>query len=84
MGADPDPLVEELLCARRDRQVLAVTVGVGIIASVILGLGSSLGALGGEQTHNQGALAYFTLPLAASLGIGYGLFWLRGRRRRRL
>ena len=79
--ADPDPLVEELVLARRDRQVLAVAVGIGIGLSVVLGVGSTLGALGGEQARNHGALAYFVVPLVASTGVGYGLYWLRRRRR---
>ncbi|MBA3460054.1 MAG: hypothetical protein H0T46_08850 [Deltaproteobacteria bacterium] len=78
MGADPDPLVEELVRARRDRQVIAVAVACGIVVSVLLGLGASLGSLG---DRNQGMLAYFVVPLALSLVIGYGLYWLRRRRR---
>ncbi len=81
MGADPDPLVEELVRARHDRQVLAIAVGIGIVASVLLGTFSALGALGGDTAHNHAALAYFVLPLAASIGIGYALYWLRRRRR---
>ncbi len=68
--------------ARRDRQVLAVAVGVGIVVSVVLGLGSTLGSIGGDHARNHGTLAYFILPLLASLGVGYGLYWLRRRRRR--
>jgi len=68
--------------ARRDRQVLAVAVGIGIVVSVLLGLGSALGALGGEHARNHGALAYFVVPLLVSIGVGYGLYWLRRRRRR--
>ncbi len=79
--ADPDPLVEELVRARRDRQVLAVAVGIGIVLSVVLGVGSTLGALGGAHYRNHGALAYFVVPLGASVGVGYGLYWLRRRRR---
>ncbi|MEO7091875.1 MAG: hypothetical protein ABI175_01410 [Polyangiales bacterium] len=81
MGADPDPLVEELVRARHDRQILAVTVGVGIVASVVLGVFFALGALGGDRARNHAALAYFTLPLVFSIGVGYGLYWLRRRRR---
>lgn len=80
MGTDPDPLVEELLRARRDRQVLAVAVGVGIVISVLLGLGSTLGSIGGAQARNHGTLAYFVVPLLASIGVGYALYWLRRRR----
>lgn len=71
MGTDPDPLVEELVRARRDRLVLAYFIAVGIVASVVLGVGSSLGALGGEDVRNHGALAYFVVPLAASIAFGY-------------
>ncbi len=81
MGVDPDPLVEELVRARHDRQILAVAVGVGITVSVVLGVFFSLGGLGGDHARNHAALAYFTLPLIASIGIGYGLYWLRRRRR---
>ena len=80
MGADPDPLVEELVRARHDRQILAVAVGVGIVCSVVLGVFAALGALGGDRARNHAALAYFVLPLVASIGIGYGLYWLRRRR----
>jgi len=81
VGADEDPLVDEIVRARRDRMVIAIAVAVGIVVSVVLGLGSSMGALGGEQARNHGALAYFVVPLAASLAIGYGLYWIRTRRR---
>ncbi len=81
MGADPDPLVEELVRARHDRQIVAVAVGIGIACSVVLGVFFALGALGGDRARNHAALAYFVLPLVASIGIGYGLYWLRRRRR---
>jgi hypothetical protein len=81
VGPDEDPLVDEIVRARRDRMVIAIAVGVGIVFSVVLGVGSSLGALGGDEVRNHGALAYYVLPLAASLAIGYGLYWLRRRRR---
>ena len=80
--ADPDRLVEELVRARHDRQVLAVAVGIGIVLSVVLGVGSTLGALGGEHYRNHGALAYFVVPLVLSIGVGYALYSLRRRRRR--
>jgi len=83
VGADPDPLVEELVHARHDRQVFAVAVGIGIACSVVLGVFFALGALGGDAPRNHAALAFFVLPLGASTGIGYALYWLRGRRRRR-
>ncbi len=79
--AEPDPLVEELVRARRDRQVLAVAVGIGIVLSVVLGVGSTLGAMGGERGRNHGALAYFIVPLVASIGVGYALYWWRRRSR---
>jgi hypothetical protein len=81
VGADPDPLVEEVVRARHDRQIVAVAVGVGIICSVVLGVFFSLSGLGTDRTRNHAALAYFVLPLAGSIGIGYGLYWLRRRRR---
>jgi hypothetical protein len=77
VGAEPDPLVEELVRARRDRQVIAIAVACGIVASVLLGLGAALGSLG---DRNPGMLAYFVVPLALSLAIGYGVYWLRRRR----
>ena len=80
VGADPDPLVEELVRARRDRHVLAVAVSVGIVLSAVLGLGAAIGPLGGAA-RNHAALAYFVAPLGVSLAVGYGLFWLRRRRR---
>ena len=66
--------------ARRDRRVLVVSVAIGIVASVVLGLGSALGALGGAEPRNHAALAYFVVPLAVSVAVGYGLYWLRRRR----
>ncbi|MBL9013503.1 MAG: hypothetical protein JNL83_04955 [Myxococcales bacterium] len=82
MGPDDDPLVEELVRSRRDRQVLAVAVAIGIVTSVVLGLGAALGSLGGHEPRNHGALAYFLVPLVLSLAIGYGHDWLRRRRAR--
>jgi hypothetical protein len=81
VGADPDPLVEELVRARRDRLVIAHAVAVGIVVSVVLGVGSALATFGGGASRNHGALAYFVVPLAASVAVGYGIFWLRRRRR---
>lgn len=81
MGADPDPLVEELVRARHDRQIFAVAVGVGIVCSVVLGVFFALDALGADRARNHAALAFFVLPLVTSSAIGYGLYWLRRRRR---
>jgi hypothetical protein len=81
VGPDPDPLVEEVLRARRDRRVLVVAIAIGIVTSVVLGLGAALGGLGGAEPRNHAALAYFVIPLVASLVIGNGLYWLRRRRR---
>ena len=80
MGPEDDPLVEELVRARRDRQVIAIAVAVGIVLSTVLGLGAAIGPLGGAA-RNHAALAYFVVPLALSLGVGYGLDWMRRRRR---
>ena len=80
--AEDDPLVEELVRARRDRQVIAVAVAVGIVVSVVLGIGAAMGALGGREARGHGALAYFVVPLALSIAVGYGHDWLRRRRRR--
>jgi len=64
---------------RADRQILVVAVAIGIVTSVVLGIGSTLGALGGEQARNHAALAFFLVPLAVSLTIGYAVYWLRRR-----
>lgn len=82
MGADEDPLVEELVRARHDRQIIAVSVGIGIVCSVVLGVFFALGAIGGDRPRNHAALAFFVLPLGASIGIGYALYWWRRRRAR--
>ena len=78
---DPDPLVEELVRARRDRRVLVVCVAIGIVLSVVLGLGASLGALVGTRTYAPATLALFVGPLALSTGLGYALYRRRVRRR---
>ena len=82
MGPEDDPLVEELVRARRDRQVIAIAVAIGIVFSTVLGMGAALGALGGATPRNHGALAYFVIPLALSIGVGYGHDWWRRRRRK--
>lgn len=83
MGPDADPLVEELVRARRDRQVIAIAVAVGIVLSTVLGIGAAMGALGGREARGHGALAYFVVPLAVSIAVGHGVDWLRRRRRSR-
>ena len=80
MGSEDDPLVEELVRARRDRQVIAIAVGVGIVFSAVLGLGAALGAVHGTE-RDHAALVFFVMPLVLSLAVGYGLYWLRRRRK---
>jgi CHASE2 domain-containing sensor protein len=82
---DPDPLVEELLRARRDRRPVLVGAAIGIVLGVTFGMASFLGALGsaveGEQARNHAAIVYFVAPLAIGLGLGYAVYGVRRRRR---
>lgn len=83
--ADPDPLVEELVRARRDRRVLVVAAVIGIIAGVALGMAMFLGALGsaveGAEQSNHDALAFFLVPLIVSMAVGYVVYRWRSARR---
>ena len=80
--SDPDPLVEEIVRARRDRLPLVVAAAVGILLGVVLGMSSFLGALAGDRSRHHAALAFFVSPLIVSMAIGYGLYRWRIRRRR--
>ncbi len=80
--SDPDPLVEEMVRARRDRRPLLVAAALGIVLGVALGMAMFLGALGGDRSRNHAALAYFVTPIFVSMGIGYGVYRWRIRRRR--
>lgn len=80
--SDPDPLVEEILRARRDRRPLVIAAAVGIIVGVALGMAMVLGALGSERSRNHAALAFFVSPLIISMALGYGAYRWRIRRRR--
>lgn len=80
--SDPDPLVEEILRARRDRRPLVIAAAIGIIVGVALGMAMFLGALGGERSRNHAALAFFVSPLILSMAVGYGVYRWRIRRRR--
>ena len=84
--ADPDPLVEEIVRARRDRRPLVIAAVVGIIAGAALGMGFTLGALGSASEgthgfHTPAALLFFIGPPIVSMTIGYAAVALRRRRR---
>lgn len=86
MAADPDPLVEEIVRARRDRRPLVIGAAVGIIAGVALGMGFMLGALGSAAQgaggdRNHAALAFFIGPPIITIAIGYAVMMIRMRRR---
>lgn len=79
--SEPDPLVEEIVRARRDRRPLVVAAAIGIVLGVALGMPMFLGAIGGDQSRNHAALAFFLAPLVVSMAIGYALYRWRIRRR---
>ncbi len=78
---DADPLVEEMLRARRDRRPLVIAAAIGITLGVALGMAMLLGALGSDRSQNLAALAFFVAPLLVSMTIGYGVYRWRTRRR---
>jgi CHASE2 domain-containing sensor protein len=80
--SDPDPLVEEIVRARRDRRPLVIGAAIGIIAGLALGMAMFLGALGGDRSRNHAALAFFVTPLIVSMAVGYSVYRWRTRRRR--
>ena len=79
--SDPDPLVEEMIRARRDRRPLVIAAAIGIMLGVALGMAMFLGALGGDRSRNHAALAFFVTPLVVSMAVGYGVYRWRTRRR---
>lgn len=79
--SDPDPLVEEMVRARRDRRPLVIAAAVGIMVGVALGMTMFLGAIGGDRSRNHVALASFVTPMLVSMAIGYGAYRWRIRRR---
>lgn len=79
--SDPDPLVEEIVRARRDRRPLVIAAALGIVIGAVLGMAMFLGALGGDRSRNHAALAAFVTPLIVSMTVGYGVYRWRIRRR---
>ena len=79
--SDPDPLVEEIVRARRDRRPLVIAAALGIVIGAVLGMAMFLGALGGDRARNHAALAAFVTPLIVSMTVGYGVYRWRIRRR---
>jgi sterol desaturase/sphingolipid hydroxylase (fatty acid hydroxylase superfamily) len=84
VAADPDPLVEEMMRARRSRRPLVIAVSIGIVIGVALAMAMFLGALGGEEprdhSRNRAAMAFFVAPLVFT-AIAYAIHRWRGRRR---
>lgn len=80
--SDPDPLVDEIVRARRDRRPLVIAAAIGITLGAALGMAMFLGAVGGDRSRNHAALAFFVAPLLVCLAIGYGMHRWRTRRRR--
>jgi hypothetical protein len=86
---DPDPLVGEIQRERRDRRVLVIAAAIGIISGAVVGMAFMLGAIddAGEATggllHGHGALLGILGPPVLCMAIGYAIFALRRRRRRR-
>jgi hypothetical protein len=84
--ADSDPLVEEIVRARRDRRPLVIAAVIGIVTGAALGMGFTLGALGSASQgthglHDPAALLFFIGPPIVSVAIGYAMVVLRRRRR---
>lgn len=83
MGVEPDPLVEEMLRARRHRRILVVAAAIGIVVGVTLAMGVFLGAMGSAvdgAARGSAAVGYLVVPVAACLTTGYVIY---ARRRRR-
>ncbi len=86
MAVDPDPLIEEIVRARRDRLVLVIAAVIGIVVGAVLGMGFTLGAFGSavdgaRHPRSPAALLFFVAPLAVTMPVGY-LVYLAIRRRR--
>lgn len=82
--SEPDPLVEELLRARRDRRPLVIAVVLGIVAGIVLGMASVVGAFGaavsGTRDRHLATLLYFVAPVGVSVGVGALITRARQRR----
>lgn len=82
--SDPDPLVEEMVRARRDRLPLVIAAAVGIVLGVALAMATFLGALDRGDSHhtrNHAAFAFFG-PLIVCMALGFVVYRVRARRRR--
>lgn len=79
--SDPDPLVEEIVRARRDRRPLVIAVAIGIMLGVAAGMAMLLGAIDGDRSRNHAALAFFVMPLVVCMAVGYSIYRWRMRRR---
>ncbi len=84
----PDLLVAEIERERRERRVLTVAAALGIVSGAVLGLVFIVAAIV-EPTRNargffrHGAVAFVLGPPLVSMAIGYVVYVLRRRRRRR-
>jgi hypothetical protein len=82
--SEPDPLVEEILRARRERLPVVIGAALGIVLGVALAMATFLGALAGasgSHAHDHAALAWFG-SLIACPAIGVLIYQRRTRRRR--
>lgn len=71
-----DPVIEDALTEQRDRRVIVVAAVIGIIASIVCGLGFTLGMFGDEVrgaagARNPAGLLFFGAPFVICLGIGH-------------
>ena len=85
MQETSDPIVAEMIRTQRERRIIVVAAVIGIIASALMGVAFSLGALGGLAAgsggpRNPGGLIFFIAPFAICLGIGYGIHAIVRRR----
>jgi hypothetical protein len=83
----PDLLVGEIERDRRERRVLVVAAALGIVSGAVMGLVFILGALAEPTTSargfRHGALVFVLGPPVVSMAIGYVVYAVRRRRRRR-
>ena len=73
-----DDLVDEMLQTQRDRRIIVVAAVIGIVASAVVGVAFSLGALGGLAAgsggpRDPGGLIFFVAPFAICLGLGHAV-----------